>query len=272
MRRPFVAGRAVITVMIAIVAGACAATPTSPSATSPTAIVESPSASAAAGAQPSPSFPAGAKIDGRIQVGEPVAPRWFAADDTSLWVHEPTSMVRVDLATSAVTGEILLPYMEYGYDTTGAGSIWQTDNEGDHVLRIDPVLGKVVKSIPVGSAPAGVAVTAGSVWVADEHSGAVTRIDPTTNKVLATIPVGPVAPNGPQIMSAGPGGVWVGIQHTGENVRVDPRPTRWPAVPLDGPVASDGKQVWIGVERAERRVPGRPDRSGLGQAHHRGRA
>ena len=139
--------------------------------------------------------------------------------------------------------------MEYGYDTTGAGSVWQTDYENDVLLRIDPVTRKVVARIPVASAPAGVAVTEGSVWVANEHNGSVQRIDPATNKVVATIPVGPIAPNGPQIMTAGPGGVWVGIQHTGENVRVDAATNRVGLrVPLDGPVASDGKQVWIGVE------------------------
>ena len=59
--------------------------------------------------------------------------------------------------------------------------------------RIDPVTGKVVTSIPVGSAPAGVAVTAGSVWVADEHSEAVTRIDPATNKCRRDDPGRPAA-------------------------------------------------------------------------------
>jgi YVTN family beta-propeller protein len=142
--------------------------------------------------------------------------------------------------------------MEYGYDTTGAGSVWQTDNENDVLVRIDPVTGNVVTRIPVAAAPAGVAVTEGSVWVANEHNGSVQRIDPKTNKVVATIPVGPVAPNGPQIMSAGPGGVWVGIQHTGENVRVDAATNKVGLrVPLDGPVASDGKQVWIGVDTWE---------------------
>ena len=87
------------------------------------------------------------------------------------------------------------------------------------------------------------------MWVANEHNGSVQRIDPATNKVVATIPVGPIAPNGPQIMTAGPGGVWVGIQHTGENVRVDAATNKVGLrVPLDGPVASDGKQVWIGVD------------------------
>jgi virginiamycin B lyase len=184
----------------------------------------------------------------RIQVGEPVEPRWFAADGQSLWVHEPTSLVQVDLATSAITGTVPLNWMNYGYVTTGAGAVWQTDYENDTLVRIDPVAGKVVETIPVGSAPEGVAVTEGSVWVADEHSGAVTRVDPATNQVVATIPVGPTGDSGPQIMTAGPGGVWVGIQSTGEVVRVDAATNKVGLrVPLDGPVASDGKEVWIGV-------------------------
>ena len=68
--------------------------------------------------------------------------------------------------------------MDYGYDATGAGSVWQTDYENDVLVRIDPVPGKVIASIPVGSAPTGVAVTAGSVWVADEHDGAVSASIP----------------------------------------------------------------------------------------------
>ena len=75
----------------------------------------------------SASIPAGAQIDGRIQVGQPVAPRWFASDGQSLWVHEPSSLVRVDLATSAITGQVPTNPMEYGYVTTGAGAVWQTD-------------------------------------------------------------------------------------------------------------------------------------------------
>ena len=121
----------------------------------------------------------------RIQVGDPIETRWFAADDTSLWVHQPTSMVRVDLATGAVTGTVPLSWMDYGYNATGAGSVWQTDYETGFLVRIDPTTNNVVKRIAVGSAPAGVAVTDGSVWVAEEHDGAVTRVDPATNRVIA---------------------------------------------------------------------------------------
>jgi YVTN family beta-propeller protein len=267
MRHASVVVRASVAAMVAISVGGCGATPASPSPreTRPAASASGaattsadavPSATAAADPSPSASFPPGAKIDGRIQIGEPVAPRWFAADDTSLWVHEPTSLVRVDLATSAVTETVPLNWMDYGYDTTGAGSVWQTDYENDVLVRVDPATGKVIKRIPVASAPEGVAVTEGSVWVANEHNGSVQRVDPATNKVVATIPVGPIAPNGPQIMTAGPGGVWVGIQHTGENVQVDAATNKVGLrVPWDGPVASDGKEVWIAVDAG---TDGRP--------------
>jgi len=197
----------------------------------------------------SASIPAGARIDGRIQVGEPVTPRWFAADDQSLWVHEPESLVRVDLETSEITGQAPVGWMEYGYVTTGAGGVWQTDYERNALLRIDPDTGKVLASIPVGLQPLGVAVTAGSVWVADEHSEAVTRVDPSTNRVVATIPIGSAGPAGPQIMTAGPGGVWVGVPNMAEVVRIDAATNKVGlTVPLDGPVASDGTEVWIGVD------------------------
>jgi len=185
----------------------------------------------------------------RTQVGDPVGPRWFAADDTSLWVHEPTSLVRVDLATSAVTGTVPLNWMDYGYDTTGLGSVWETDFENNVLVRVDPVTDTMIATIPVGSAPEGVAVTDGSVWVAEEHDGAVTRLDPATYGVIATIPVGTAGSAGPQIMTAGPGGVWVDIQNIAAVARIDAATNQVGlVVPLEGYVASDGEEVWIEVD------------------------
>jgi len=216
---------------------------------SSTDLVESPAASTTAAPSPAPSYPAGAKIDGRIQVGDPVSPRWLAADATSLWVHEPESLVRVDLATSAVTREVNTGRMEYGYAAGGAGSVWQTDYENNAVLRIDPASGKVLAKIPVGLQPLGVVVTAGAVWVANEHSGSVTRIDPATNKVVATIPINSPDSAGPQIMTAAPGGVWVGVPNMGSVVRIDAATNKVGlVVPFDGYVASDGGQVWLAVD------------------------
>lgn len=274
MRHSSVVIGASVAVLVAISIEACAATPTSPSfrETAPPAsasvsatrstdvvthfdlpskstVIESPPSSPSAAPSSSASFPPGAQIGSRIQVGVPVAPRWFASDGRSLWVHEPVGLVRVDLATSAITGQFPMDWMEYGYLATGAGAIWQSDYEHDALLRIDPVAGKVIASIPVGLQPLGVAVTAGAVWVADEHSEAVTRVDPKTNRVVATVSIGVPGPAGPQIMTAGPGGVWVDVPNMAEVVRIDAATNRVGLrVPLDGPVASDGEEVWIGVQ------------------------
>ena len=269
MRYSSVVVGASVAALVAISVGACAATPTSPSfhettppasasvsATSSTDVIESPPPSTSAAPSLSASIPSGAHIDSRIQVGEPVAPRWFASDGQSLWVHEPTSLVRVDLTTSAITGRVPMEWMEYGYLTTGAGAIWQTDYERDALLRIDPVAGKVVASIPVGSAPEGVAVTAGAVWVADHHGGAITRVDPKTNRVVATVPIGPTGDDGPLTMTAGPDGVWVDVPNMASVVRIDPATNRvGRLVPRDGPVASDGAEVWIGVGAGPNGLP-----------------
>jgi YVTN family beta-propeller protein len=147
-------------------------------------------------------------------------------------------------------------YTPYGYATTGAGAVWQTDYDHNVLLRVDPATDKVVASIPVGLQPEGVAVTAGAVWVADEHSEAVTRVDPATNTVVATIPIGPAGPAGPQIMTAGPNGVFVDVPNMSSVVRIDPATNTvglWS--PLEGPVASDGTQVWIGVEAGPHGLP-----------------
>jgi virginiamycin B lyase len=261
---------AILAIVASIAVGACAATPTSPSpsqtapasatasATSPTAIVASPSASATAGAQSSASIPPGAQIAARIDVGVSDGPRWFASDNRSLWVHQDSSLVRLDLATSAIAGQVLTNPIDYGYATTGAGALWQTDFDRDVLLRIDPATGKVVASIPlpVGSAPEGVAVTPGAVWVADHHGGAITRVDPKTNRVVATIPIGPTGADGPLTMAAVPKGVFVDVPNMGSMVRIDPATNKVAGLSLpDGPVASDGAEVWIGVGAGPNGLP-----------------
>ena len=144
----------------------------------------------------------------------------------------------------------------YGYATTGEGAVWQTDFGRDAVLRIDPVADKIVASIPVGSAPEGVAVTAGAVWVADHHDGAITRIDAKTNRVVATIRIGSAGEDGPLTMTAGPDGVYVGVPNIASVVRIDPATNKVGLrVPLDGPFASDDTDVWIGVGAGPNGLP-----------------
>ncbi len=148
--------------------------------------------------------------------------------------------------------------IEYGYATTGAGAVWQTDFGRDVLLKIDPVADKVLAKIPLGSgtAPEGVAVSEGSVWVADHGDGAITRVDPSTDTVVIKIPTGPTGQNNPETMAAGPNGVFVDVASMYAVLRIDPATNRVGlSVPRSGTIASDGKEVWIGTDSGPNGLP-----------------
>ena len=74
--------------------------------------------------------------------------------------------------------------------TIGAGSLWVGGYGASAVAQLDPVTGKTIRTITVGSSPLGVAVIGASVWTANYGDGTVSRIDATTGKVTATVTVG----------------------------------------------------------------------------------
>jgi streptogramin lyase len=70
----------------------------------------------------------------------------------------------------------------------GYGVIWVACALDDSVTRIDPSSGSTV-TIPVGDGPVAVAVGAGAVWVANGAGRSISRIDPSKKKVVSTIEV-----------------------------------------------------------------------------------
>ena len=69
------------------------------------------------------------------------------------------------------------------------GAIWVASTDDGVVTRIDPSSGARV-DIPVGAGPSALASAAGSVWVSNTDAGTVSRIEASTNKVVATIEIG----------------------------------------------------------------------------------
>src|SRR5450755_761798 len=88
----------------------------------------------------------------------------------------------------------------------GAGSIWVTNGADGTVTRIDPHGPNVEQTLVVGSSPAGIAYGAGAIWVANALDGSVSRIDPRANRVVQTISIG----GRPVAVAVGAGAVWVG--------------------------------------------------------------
>ena len=70
----------------------------------------------------------------------------------------------------------------------GAGAVWVTSQQTGELLRVDPADDRPSQAIAIGQSPDGVAVGAGSVWVADA-GGTVSRFDLRTGQVR-TIRVG----------------------------------------------------------------------------------
>jgi YVTN family beta-propeller protein len=69
------------------------------------------------------------------------------------------------------------------------GAIWVANSGDDFVTRIDPASG-AIDQITVGAGPTAVVSGADAIWVASPTAGTVSRIDPSANKVVATIDIG----------------------------------------------------------------------------------
>jgi YVTN family beta-propeller protein len=100
----------------------------------------------------------------------------------------------------------------------GDGAIWVANTDDNSVTRVDPSTNTPRQTIPVGGSPAGVAVSPGAVWVANGADGTVSWISPATNGVVKTVPVG----NGPAGVAYGLGKVWVANSADGTISELNP--------------------------------------------------
>ena len=127
----------------------------------------------------------------------------------------------------------------------GFRSVWATSTNENTVSRIDLSTNTIRQTISVGAGPEGVAVGGGAVWVANGLDGTVSRIDPATNRVVERVPTG----NGPTGVAYGEGAVWVTNSLDGTVTRIDPDaarpPVAFPAVIGAAGVAVGFHRVWI---------------------------
>jgi DNA-binding SARP family transcriptional activator/DNA-binding beta-propeller fold protein YncE len=98
----------------------------------------------------------------------------------------------------------------------GEGGVWVGSNSASTVTRIDPELGRVVKTIDTGATEEGlynVAAGAGGVWAADTSGLQIIRIDPRSNRVAARIKLGVQ----PRVIAIAGNSVWVSVAKPGAN-------------------------------------------------------
>jgi len=239
-RRHRIATDGVSAILLAAIAGGCAAS------VQPATMTPAPTATAApmptATAGPT-SIPATA-----IAVDHPTE---LAVDGSTIWAISGPGLARIDTATNVVTPVSLGSGDELDDLAATPTAVWVADFDGERVLRLDPANGKALGSTAVGTA-SNVLPVDGTIWVTNHHEGSVTRIDARTGKAIGTVIIGQAGTNGPQQMARGAGSVWVGEGNTGEVIRLDPSTGKVAAritIPSDfdpcGGIAATDTAVWI---------------------------
>ena len=122
----------------------------------------------------------------------------------SLWAIGVRSIDRLDPATGARVARIAVTAGDLPFAASGSG-VWLADNGEGVVVRVDPRLNTVSRTIDVAGRPSAVTVGAGAVWAAVDN-GTVVRIDPLTNETAA-IEVG----GRPRGVAVAAGLVWVTV-------------------------------------------------------------
>ena len=134
-----------------------------------------------------------------------------------------------------------------GASAIGFGSLWVAHPDRGVVARLDLADGTLSDSIPVGNAPAGIAIDqAGSVWVTNAGDGSIDRINVDTGEVTQTIPAGST----PTGIAVGDGALWVADSNGAALLRVDPSSEDVESVPLAGlpsGVAFTPNGVWVSI-------------------------
>jgi hypothetical protein len=177
---------------------------------------------------------------GRIQIAIGYSSVWAASQDGVLARLDPRS-----LRPTALIHGVSFPAVM----TAGLNGIWIAQATRDDLLRVDPGINRVVRSIPIGGIAAAVAVGDGAVWAATPLDGRLWRINPRTNAVTASIEVG----GRPTAIAVTPGAVWVGSAD-GTIVRIDPsRNDIVTKLLVGGPVAAlastnAGTHLWASVQ------------------------
>jgi YVTN family beta-propeller protein len=134
-----------------------------------------------------------------------------------------------------------------------AGSIWVSGGTAGTVFRIDPATGSVADAISVGRGADHVGSTGGYVWVSNSGDRTVSRIDPRANAVTATIPIGGAA----TALTGSGDSLWVARENPAALLEIDParaQVVRTVQLPVvPRALADGGPRLWLATGAQQHR-------------------
>src|SRR5262249_53087328 len=101
--------------------------------------------------------------------------------------------MRIDPATETTTPTVTLPGSHLAPMAFGAGRLWGADSGAQDLFEIDPVTGSLRRALELE--PSAVALADGAIWVAGYDDATVEKIDPVSGRTIGRVHVGtgPVA-------------------------------------------------------------------------------
>ena len=128
------------------------------------------------------------------------------------------SIARIDPRSGAVSQTVSIRSARAAALTFGGGALRVADAAGDSLVAIDPVAGKVVRTLPLSVHPNSLAFADGMMWIADYGGASVAEVDLRTGQTVADIHTG----GGPSALAVGLGGVWVANSLDSTVSRINP--------------------------------------------------
>jgi virginiamycin B lyase len=178
----------------------------------------------------------------------------IGAGPTRLWVLNCKSqtLTRIDPKKGRVDLRVpvsIAPEGEGGI-AVRYGGVWFVGNQDGHsatLVQVDPVHGRILRTMPVGKDSAVVRAGFGSIWVTSSGEGKVYRVDPVNGRIIAQIDVAAV----PRFVTIAAGSVWVLSQSDGSVSRIDPATNKIASVSMagipgaGGDIAAGGNWIWV---------------------------
>jgi class 3 adenylate cyclase len=173
-----------------------------------------------------------------------------------IWLTQDRSLLRIPpnppQAGAAALQAIQVVKLPSGSSGVGFydASVWVSNSLANKVYRVDPVGGRIVATILVGSNPSGYfAFGFGGIWAPNNGDSTITFIDPRTNQA-DTFPVDARTSTtaegyGPAGVAVGFGSVWVSLSGV-KLARIDPTTHRSTIVSIGASPYYYGSQVAVG--------------------------
>jgi len=155
------------------------------------------------------------ELGGEASVGAGAGAIWVVVDGRTCTTCR---LVGVDPRSLRVTARV--PIMQGAAAVrVGAGAVWVTNTDHDVLQQVDPVRGRVVRTVTVGDLPRFLAVDRRGVWTLNQADGTVTRVARRTGRTTS-IDAGMHGSGGD--LAAGAGWLWArGTERL--LTRIDPR-------------------------------------------------